>query len=55
MVGTTPIDQLLIGAEGTLGIVTKIIVPKDLNEDESDIVHSLQAKHPVDARKDVKW
>jgi curved DNA-binding protein len=35
--------------------VVKIIVPKNLNEDEQDIVHNLQTQHAVDARKDVKW
>ena len=35
--------------------VVKVIVPKNLNQDEQDIVHNLQTMHPVDARKDVKW
>ncbi len=36
-------------------VVVKIIVPKDLNEDETDLIHELQQKHPIEARKDVKW
>jgi len=36
-------------------VVVKIIVPKNLDQDEMDIVHNLETKHPVEARKDVKW
>lgn len=35
--------------------VVKIVMPKNLDQDEMDIVHNLETKHPVDARKDVKW
>ncbi len=35
--------------------VLKIIVPKNLDQDEMDIVHNLETKHPIDARKDLKW
>lgn len=35
--------------------VVKVVMPKNLNQDEQDIVHNLQSSHPVDARKDVKW
>jgi len=41
--------------QGDQHVVIKIVVPKNLNEDEVDIVHDLQTRHPVDARKDVVW
>lgn len=36
-------------------VVVKIIVPKNLDEEEIDQVHLLEGKHPIDARKDVPW
>jgi DnaJ-class molecular chaperone len=41
--------------QGDQYAVVKVIIPKNLNADEQDIVHNLQTQHPVDARKDVKW
>jgi DnaJ-class molecular chaperone len=36
-------------------VVIKIIVPKDLNDEEKELVTKLQQKHPINARADVKW
>jgi DnaJ-class molecular chaperone len=35
--------------------VTKIIVPKGLDEQDQKLVKELEAKHPLNARADVKW
>jgi DnaJ-class molecular chaperone len=36
-------------------VVTKIIVPKELDDEDKAAVQRLQAKRPIDARADVKW
>jgi DnaJ-class molecular chaperone len=36
-------------------VVIKIIVPKNLDDEDRKLVEQLQKKHPVDARADVKW
>lgn len=36
-------------------VIIKIIVPKNLNEDEADLIHDLETRHPVEARKDLNW
>lgn len=41
--------------KGDQFVVTRIIVPKDLETEDKDLVLKLQQKHPVDARADVKW
>ena len=35
--------------------VVKIIVPKGLDEEDRKLVQQLEAKHPINARADVKW
>jgi curved DNA-binding protein len=35
--------------------IVKIMVPKSIDEDDKQLLAKLQAKHPVDARKDVNW
>ena len=35
--------------------ITKIVVPKGLDEDDRKLVEQLEARHPVNARADVKW
>ena len=35
--------------------VIKIIVPKGLDEEDRKLVRQLEAKHPIDARADVRW
>ena len=35
--------------------VLKVIVPKKLDEEDQKLVRQLAAKHPLDARADVKW
>jgi curved DNA-binding protein len=35
--------------------VIKIVVPKHLDEEDKELVKKLEAKHPVNARADVKW
>src|SRR4051812_39262544 len=36
-------------------VVIKIIVPKDLDDADKELVRTLQQKHPINARADVKW
>jgi DnaJ-class molecular chaperone len=36
-------------------VVIKIIVPKNLDEQEKELLHKLQEKHPINARADVHW
>ena len=36
-------------------VVIKIIVPKDLDEEDKELVKKLQQKHSINARADVKW
>jgi DnaJ-class molecular chaperone len=36
-------------------VVTKIIVPKELDDEDKVAVQKLQSKRPIDARADVKW
>jgi DnaJ-class molecular chaperone len=36
-------------------VVTKVIVPKNLDEEGKELVRRLQAKAPLDARADVHW
>jgi DnaJ-class molecular chaperone len=43
------------GEKGDELVVIKIIVPKDLDEEDRQVVKRLQEKHPIDARADVKW
>lgn len=35
--------------------VTKIIVPKQLDEQDQKLIKELESKHPLNARADVKW
>ena len=41
--------------KGDQYVVTKVIVPKDLDDEDKALVQKLQTKHPIDARADVKW
>jgi DnaJ-class molecular chaperone len=41
--------------KGDQFVVTKIIVPKELDDEDKAAVQKLQGKHPIDARADVKW
>ena len=43
------------GEKGDQFCVTKIIVPKNLDEDDKKLVDQLAKKHPIDARADIKW
>ena len=36
-------------------VVIKIVVPKDLDEEQKELLKELQQKHPINARADVKW
>jgi DnaJ-class molecular chaperone len=36
-------------------VITRIIVPKELDEEGADLVKKLQVRLPVNARADVKW
>jgi len=35
--------------------VVKIIVPRNLDDEDKKLVQQLQARHPIEARADVKW
>jgi curved DNA-binding protein len=35
--------------------VVKVIVPKAVDDDDKALLQQLQAKHPIDARKDTNW
>jgi DnaJ-class molecular chaperone len=41
--------------KGDQFVVTKIVVPKDLDDEDRELLKKLQAKHPIDPRADVKW
>ena len=41
--------------KGDQYVITKVIVPKDISDDDRKAVESLAAKHPINARGDVKW
>jgi DnaJ-class molecular chaperone len=41
--------------KGDQYVITKTIVPKDLDDEEKKAVEKLAAKHPINARADVKW
>jgi DnaJ-class molecular chaperone len=44
------------GAEkGDQYSIVKIMVPKAIDEEDKQLLAKLQAKHPVEARKDVNW
>ncbi len=41
--------------QGDQFVVTKVIVPKQLGDEEKAVVEALAGKHPVNARENVKW
>ena len=41
--------------KGDQYVIVKIAVPKDLDEEDRKLIEQLAAKHPVNARADVKW
>ncbi|HEV7299107.1 MAG TPA: J domain-containing protein [Tepidisphaeraceae bacterium] len=41
--------------KGDQYVVTKVIVPKNLSPEATELVKQLQAAQPLDARSDVKW
>lgn len=43
------------GEKGDQHCIVKIIVPKNIGEDEKEAIERLQRKQPLDARADVKW
>jgi curved DNA-binding protein len=43
------------GEKGDQIVVTKIIVPKNLDAEAEQMIRQLQQKHPVNARQDIKW
>ena len=36
-------------------VVIKIVVPKNLSEDDKKLIETLQSRHPVSARADIAW
>jgi DnaJ-class molecular chaperone len=43
------------GEKGDELVVVKIIVPKEIDDDDRKAIKLMQEKHPIDARADVKW
>jgi len=43
------------GEKGDQYAVLKVIVPKNLDDNDKKLIETLQSKHPIDARSDVKW
>jgi DnaJ-class molecular chaperone len=35
--------------------IVKVMVPKNIDEEDKQLLQKLEGKHPVDARKDVNW
>jgi len=36
-------------------VVIKVVVPRELDDEDRQVVKKLQEKHPIDARADIKW
>ena len=43
------------GEKGDQLCVVKIVMPKDLDDEDRELVRRLQAKHPVNPRADLRW
>jgi len=43
------------GERGDQFVIFKVVVPKDFDDADREIVKQLAAKHPLDARADVPW
>jgi curved DNA-binding protein len=41
--------------QGDQFVVTRLVVPKNLDDEDKKLVEKLAGKHPIDARADVKW
>jgi DnaJ-class molecular chaperone len=41
--------------KGDQHVVIRVVVPRDLDDEDKAAVAKLQSKHPIDARADVKW
>jgi curved DNA-binding protein len=43
------------GEKGDQFCVVRVIVPKDLDDEDKAAVRQLAEKHPINARAEVKW
>jgi DnaJ-class molecular chaperone len=43
------------GNRGDQLVVLKVIVPRELDDEDRELIQKLREKHPVEARKDVEW
>ena len=43
------------GEKGDQYAVVKVVIPKDLDEDDLAAVQKMQSKHPLNPRADVRW
>ena len=43
------------GERGDQFVVTKIIVPKELDEEDREALQKMQQKHPLSPRVDLRW
>ena len=41
--------------KGDQHVVIKVVVPRELDDADQELVRQLESKHPIDARADVKW
>ncbi|MCS7034419.1 MAG: DnaJ domain-containing protein [Phycisphaerae bacterium] len=41
--------------KGDQYVITRIIVPKDLSDEEKEFIEKMQRRHPISARADVQW
>jgi DnaJ-class molecular chaperone len=41
--------------KGDQFVVTKVVVPKELDDEDKELIRKLEKKHLIDARADVKW
>ena len=43
------------GEQGDQFVITKVVNPKTLDDEDRELIRKLQAKHPVNPRDDVRW
>ena len=43
------------GEQGDQFVITKVVNPKTMDDDDRELIRKLQAKHPINPRDDVRW
>jgi DnaJ-class molecular chaperone len=41
--------------KGDQHVITRVIVPKELTDEDKELLAQLQSRHPIEARADVQW